>query len=292
MPQGEVVRNEPMKHHTSFRVGGPADVFVQPHGIAELAFVLKVCHRHGVDPMVIGNGTNLLVSDAGISGVVVQIGENMAEVSTSGSTISAQAGVSLAKLAATALRNSLTGLEFASGIPGTLGGAVAMNAGAYGGEMKDVITHVVCLDQQGSKVSLSHSEMLFGYRSSIVATKGYIVAHVEMELKPGEPNQIKALMNDLNSRRREKQPLHLPSAGSVFKRPPGYFAGKLIQDAGLKGFRIGDAQVSELHSGFIVNLGQATATDVLRLIRHVQAEVKRQFGVDLETEVRIVGEWN
>lgn len=291
MEQGEVRLNEPMRSHTSFRVGGPADVFVRPHGIDELRTALRICYRCGVSPLIIGNGTNLLVSDAGIRGVVIQIGDNLADILVSGQTITAQAGVSLAKLAATALGHSLAGLEFASGIPGTLGGAVAMNAGAYGGEMKDIVTEVVCFDLAANQKLLGRDQLEFGYRTSIIQREGYVVAEVTMQLSPGNPEGIKGLMTDLNARRRAKQPLHLPSAGSVFKRPPGYFAGKLIEDAGLKGYRIGDAQVSELHCGFIVNLGEATASDILRLIRHVQSEVKRQFGVHLETEVRIVGDW-
>ncbi|NLV91978.1 MAG: UDP-N-acetylmuramate dehydrogenase [Firmicutes bacterium] len=284
-------RDEPMKAHTSFRVGGPADLFVSPRSISELAFVLQTCQRFAITPTVIGNGTNLLVSDRGIRGVVVEIGDNLSAVSVSGEEITAQAGISLAKLAATALRHQLSGLEFASGIPGTLGGAVAMNAGAYGGEMKDVVTSVDCLDLGGKELGLCSQEMAFGYRQSIVQSKGYIVVQATLRLQRDNYETIKAKMLDLNARRRAKQPLHLPSAGSVFKRPPGHFAGKLIEDAGLKGFRIGDAQVSEMHSGFIVNLGAATATDILAVIRHVQGEVKRQFQVDLETEVRIVGDW-
>lgn len=289
--RGSVRLHEPMREHTSFRIGGPADVFVEPFDIDELGAVLGICHETGHKPTIIGNGTNLLVSDLGIRGVVIHIGSNLSRIRVDGKTITAEAGVSLAKLASEALAHGLTGLEFASGIPGSLGGAVAMNAGAYGGEMKDVVTAVRCFSQAGEPIHLSGDELEFGYRTSAIQTHGYVVAEAVMELQYGNRDEIRAKMNELNARRREKQPLSLPSAGSVFKRPPGHFAGKLIQDAGLRGYRIGGAQVSEKHCGFIVNVGGATANDVLRLIRHIQREVKDQFGVTLEPEVRIIGEW-
>lgn len=289
--RGCVLINEPMRQHTSFRIGGPADIFVEPYDMNELGTVLRICSETGNKPTVVGNGTNLLVSDLGIRGVVIHVSDNLSRIQVDGEEITAEAGISLVKLASEALAHSLTGLEFASGIPGSLGGAVAMNAGAYGGEMKDVVTEARCFSQDGELIHLVGEQLEFGYRTSSIQTHGYIVAEAVMRLQYGDRDAIRAKMNELNALRREKQPLSLPSAGSVFKRPPGYFAGKLIQDAGLRGYRIGGAQVSEKHCGFIVNVGGATASDVLQLIRHVQKEVKAQFGVELETEVRIIGEW-
>ncbi|KXG74643.1 UDP-N-acetylmuramate dehydrogenase [Thermotalea metallivorans] len=283
-------RNESMQEHTSFKIGGPVDIMVLPASVEEIRYALQVCKDYQVPYHVIGNGSNLLVRDKGIRGVVIKIAENFSDVRIEGNRVTAQAGILLSALAKKMMKESLAGFEFASGIPGTLGGAVAMNAGAYGGEMKDVVTGASVLDHDGKVSWLCRDELAFGYRHSIVQQKGLIVLEVEMEFQKGDYEKIKEITADLTQRRTTKQPLHLPSAGSTFKRPPGHFAGKLIEDAGLKGVRIGDAQVSELHSGFVVNVGSATAEDVIHLMKLVQKVVRDQFGVELHPEVRIIGE--
>lgn len=283
-------RNESMQEHTSFKIGGPVDIMVLPASVEEIRYALQVCRDHQVPYYVIGNGSNLLVRDKGIRGVVIKIAENFSDVRIEGNRVVAQAGILLSALAKKIMKESLGGFEFASGIPGTLGGAVAMNAGAYGGEMKDVVTGASVLDHDGKVSWLRRDELAFGYRNSIIQQKGLIVLEVEMEFQKGDYEKIKEITADLTQRRTTKQPLHLPSAGSIFKRPPGHFAGKLIEDAGLKGVRIGDAQVSELHSGFVVNVGSATAADVIHLMKLVQKVVRDQFGVELHPEVRIIGE--
>jgi len=237
-----------------------------------------------------GNGSNLLVRDKGFRGVVIKIAENFSDVRVENTKIKAQAGILLSRLSKIIMKKSLEGFEFASGIPGTLGGAVAMNAGAYGGEMKDVLVGCSVINEKGEVIYLNNDELELGYRRSIIQDKGYVVLEVDMKFKKGDYDKIKSINDDLTQRRTSKQPLHLPSAGSTFKRPVGYYAGKLIQDAGLKGVRIGDAQVSDLHSGFIVNVGNATAEDVINLIRLVQKVVRDRFDVELETEVKIIGE--
>jgi len=290
IPKSQLFLNEPMKKHTSFKIGGPADLLVVPSSGEQIKCTLQICRDAGVPVFTMGNGSNLLVKDKGIRGVVLKICENFSQLWMDGTLIRAQAGVLLSALSRAALDAHLAGLEFASGIPGTLGGAIFMNAGAYGGEMKDVTEWVWAIDMEGHDYRLSKEELKFGYRSSVIQEKGLIVLEAGIRLTPGDYEKSKALIADLTKRRQEKQPLQYPSAGSTFKRPPGYYAGKLIQDAGLKGARIGDAQVSELHSGFIINLGNATAQDVLDLIKLIQERVKEKFGVDMQPEVRIVGE--
>lgn len=283
-------QQEMMKEHTTFRVGGPADVFLQPKDAAEVKDALAILRKYHVPTLVIGNGSNLLVRDKGIRGAVLQIYARMAEITIEGDILTAQGGALLSSVAAKAADASLTGLEFASGIPGTMGGAVVMNAGAYGGEMKDVLLSVDVLTKDLEMQTIPAEELELGYRHSIIPVAGYIVLGAKLRLQKGEEAAIRSRMAELAEQRREKQPLQYPSAGSTFKRPTGYFAGKLIQDAGLKGKTIGGAQVSEKHSGFLINIGDATAQDVLDLIAFCQKEVKAQFGVTLETEVKIVGE--
>ena len=253
--------------------------------------IVEICKEEKLPYFVLGNGSNLLVSDKGYRGVVIQLWKNFSDITVKDCCIQAKAGALLSKVAAEALEAGLTGMEFASGIPGTIGGAAFMNAGAYGGEMKDIIKSVKVLDTQGEVRILPKEELKMGYRTSIVKEKGYTVLSVELELAKGNQEEIRNTMEDLKERRTSKQPLEMPSAGSTFKRPEGYFAGKLIMDSGLRGFSVGGAQVSEKHCGFVVNKGGATAMDVLNLIREVQRRVKEQFGVELETEVRFLGEF-
>ncbi len=282
---------EPMSRHTTFRIGGPADFYLCPHSTKEVQVIVEICKEENLPYFVLGNGSNLLVSDKGYRGVVIQLWKNFSDITVKDCCIQAKAGALLSKVAAEALEAGLTGMEFASGIPGTIGGAAFMNAGAYGGEMKDIIKSVKVLDTQGEVRVLPKEELKMGYRTSIVKEKGYTVLCVELELSKGNREEIRNTMEDLKERRTSKQPLEMPSAGSTFKRPEGYFAGKLIMDSGLRGFSVGGAQVSEKHCGFVVNKGGATAMDVLNLIREVQRRVKEQFGVDLETEVRFLGEF-
>ena len=281
---------EPMKDHTTFRVGGPADLFLMPENAEELKESIEILKKHDVPMMVIGNGSNLLVRDKGIRGAGIQVYNRMAEITVDDEIIEAQGGALLSAVAAKAADASLTGLEFASGIPGSIGGAVVMNAGAYGGEMKDVLVSVDVLTKELEVKTIPAEELELGYRHSIVPEAGYIVLGAKLKLTKGEDAAIRGRMAELAEQRREKQPLQYPSAGSTFKRPEGYFAGKLVQDAGLKGKTIGGAQVSEKHSGFLINIGGATAQDILDLIAFCQKEVKDQFGVTMETEVKIVGE--
>lgn len=286
-----VKQQEPMSRHTTFRIGGPADFYLCPHSTKEVQEIVEICKEEKLPYFVLGNGSNLLVSDKGYRGVVVQLWKNFSDITVKDCCIQAKAGALLSKVAAEALEAGLTGMEFASGIPGTIGGAAFMNAGAYGGEMKNIIKSVKVLDTQGEVLVLPKEELKMGYRTSIVKEKGYTVLSVELELTRGNQEEIRNTMEDLKERRTSKQPLEMPSAGSTFKRPEGYFAGKLIMDSGLRGFSVGGAQVSEKHCGFVVNKGGATAMDVLNLIREVQRKVKEQFGVDLETEVRFLGEF-
>lgn len=286
-----VKQQEPMSKHTTFRIGGPAEFYLCPHSTKEIQKIMEICKREGLPYFILGNGSNLLVSDQGYRGVVIQLWKNFNDITVKDCCITAKAGALLSKIAAEALEAGLTGMEFASGIPGTLGGAVVMNAGAYGGEMKDIIREVKILDETGNVQVLSKEEMKMGYRTSIVKEKGYTVLSAVLELKQGDRKEIRAVMEDLKTKRTSKQPLDMPSAGSTFKRPEGYFAGKLIMDCGLRGFSVGGAQISEKHCGFVVNKGGATATDVITLIREVQRRVKEKFGVDMETEVRFLGEF-
>ena len=285
----QILENEPMSRHTTFRVGGPADVLFLPESEEQLIGALSIAREAGVNCVVIGKGSNLVVRDGGIRGLVIALGEGMAAIVRTGDTLTAGAGASLARVSAYAQASGLAGLEFASGIPGTLGGGCAMNAGAYGGQLSDVLIDArVLLD--GAVRTLTVEEMQMGYRTSLPLRQGGIVISARFGLTPDDPEAIAARMSELNARRRDKQPLNYPSAGSTFKRPEGYFAGALIEQAGLKGKSVGGAQVSEKHAGFIVNTGEATATDILALIDIVQAEVAARFGVRLETEVRILGE--
>ncbi len=289
LSQGTLLVNEPMHKHTSFSIGGPADYFVSVANADELSEVCRLCRSQGVPFYIVGNGSNLLVSDRGVRGVVIHLGKLFSDVERRGDILTVQAGAPMFKVARTALEASLAGFEFAAGIPGSFGGAVAMNAGAYGGEMKDILVDVEVLTPEGERLTLAAEEMDLSYRHSIVFDKDYIVLSARIKLIPGEADRIRARMEELSQARREKQPLEYPSAGSTFKRPTGYFAGKLIQDAGLKGYTVGGARVSEKHSGFVINQGGATAEEVCFLIRQVQKKVRDRFGVDLETEVRFLG---
>lgn len=286
-----ILIDEPMSRHTTFRVGGPADFFVTPKAKEEVRDVVRICKEAGMPYYIIGNGSNLLVSDAGYRGVIVQIYKEMNEVKVEGDLVKAQAGALLSGIAAKALGAELSGFEFASGIPGTIGGACVMNAGAYGGEMKDVLESVTVLTGEGKIIELGRNELELGYRTSVIAKKGYIVLGAVLKLERGDGEKIKTYMDELKEKRVTKQPLEYPSAGSTFKRPEGYFAGKLIQDSGLKGFTVGGAQVSEKHSGFVINKGNATAADVMELIRQVTAKVKEDTGVTMEPEVKQIGEF-
>ena len=289
--EAKVLVNEPMASHTTFRIGGPADYFVMPETVEELAAVLKLCKEEAMPYFILGNGSNLLVGDKGFRGVVIQLYKNFDGIVLEGTKITAKAGAMLIRVAKEAGRVGLTGLEFASGIPGTIGGAMVMNAGAYGGEMKDVVTAVTILTKDGEIKTLSGEEMNFRYRGSVVEDEGYIVLEAVMELKEGNLEEIQVRMDELSVQRKTKQPIEYPSAGSTFKRPEGYFAGKLIQDAGLRGYQVGGAQVSEKHCGFVINAGGATAADVMNLMKDVSDKVNAQFGVTLEPEVKRIGEF-
>lgn len=288
--------DEAMKSHITFRVGGNADYYVTPENEEQIANIISLCKETDIPYYIIGNGSNLLVRDEGYRGVIIEIGkkysgiwvEENTDTGECGNTIIAKAGAKLAQIATLAMQAGLTGMEFAHGIPGTLGGAVVMNAGAYGGEMKDILTSVKVLDSDGNIITLDKDSLELGYRHSIIPEKQYIVLEAEITLSKGDITKIKATMEELANRRREKQPLEYPSAGSTFKRPEGYFAGKLIEDAGLKGYRCGGAMVSEKHSGFVINYDNATADDILRLIKDVQDKVKEKYGVSLEAEVKIL----
>lgn len=285
-----IFMEEPMKKHTTFRVGGPADVLVQPDETA-LEAILALCRQYHVSYSFIGNGSNLLVGDKGIRGVVIEMTDPMGNIEVQGTRITAQAGAMLSKIANTAASNGLGGMEFAAGIPGSVGGAVVMNAGAYGGEMKDIIERVYVLDENGAQLELDRDALDLGYRHSCIPEKKYIVTKVVLELQPQDEAVIRSKMKELNEKRAEKQPLQYPSAGSTFKRPEGYFAGKLIMDAGLRGYQVGGAQVSEKHCGFVINKGDATAADICQLMQDVADKVQAQFGVVLEPEVKMIGEF-
>ena len=289
-----VREREPMSAHTTFRAGGPARYFVTPEGEKELAAVLAACREAEKAYYILGNGSNLLVSDAGYPGVMVLLGSQFTEVirpEGEPGVYELGAGVLLSRAAREAQKDGMTGFEFAAGIPGTVGGAAVMNAGAYGGEMKDILTAVTVLDQEGNEKILSAEELELGYRTSCILKKGYIVTGAKIKLKHGEETAIRAHMEELKKQRVEKQPLEYPSAGSTFKRPEGYFAGKLIMDAGLRGYLVGEAQVSEKHCGFVINRGNATAADVRTLMQNVADIVEEKFGVRLEPEVKMIGEF-
>lgn len=291
-PRSGLRLEEPMSRHTTFRIGGPARWFAVPGSEEELAGLIRLAQEKEIPWKILGNGSNLLVSDQGFSGLVISLEENWNQISrVEDGVLRAGGGALLSRIAAAALKESLTGMEFAAGIPGTLGGAVVMNAGAYGGEMKDILRRVRVMDARGEAWWMDPKELELGYRTSCVARKGYLVLEAELALTPGDSRQIRARMDDLAARRREKQPLEYPSAGSTFKRPEGHFAGQLIDQAGLRGFRVGDAQVSEKHCGFVVNRGQAKAADVMELCRQVRQRVLDQAGVELELEIRCWGDF-
>lgn len=292
LPLAEILYDEPMSKHTTFRVGGAADVFVRIASEEQLKVLIPELVKSEIPYYVIGKGSNLLVGDKGFRGVVIQLDEAFENIKVNNNVVTACAGASMAKIAKTALQNSLTGFEFAAGIPGCVGGGVIMNAGAYGGEMKDVVSKVRVLCKDGNIKEYTNEAMCFGYRFSALKNKPeYIVLEVEIILEPGNEEEILAKMQDLAKRRKDKQPLEYPSAGSTFKRPEGYFAGKLIGDAGLSGYSVGDAEVSEKHNGFVINRGNATAADVRTLIETIQCKVYEQFGVNLEREVIYLGEF-
>ena len=284
----EYILNALMKDYTTFQIGGPCDILVRPYDEGQVAALIQFCAVNGIRWQVIGNGSNLLAPDGGVSGVVIQIGSNFSYIRKSlkeGEIICA-AGASLSAAAAFAQKEGLTGLEFAWGIPGNVGGALFMNAGAYGGEMKDIVVSADYVDRMGNARTIGFSEMQFGYRHSVFSDKDWCITKVKMQLRPGDPAEIRRTMEDLMERRKSKQPLEYPSAGSVFKRPEGNYAGALIEQCGLKGRRVGGAQVSEKHAGFIVNLGDASSRDVARLIREIQNTVEEQTGYRLECELR------
>ena len=281
--------DEKLSEYVNFKVGGPADIFLIPNSKEQVIKSIKICKENNIPFYLIGNGSNILVRDGGFRGVVLSL-KNVKNIYVDGEKIEAECGVMLKEVSDKAIENSLTGFEFACGIPGTIGGAVFMNAGAYDGEISKVIESAEVIDENCNIIRLSREELDFGYRSSLVMKKGYTVLSAVFKLEKGQVKTIKELIEDLTNKRESKQPLEYPSAGSTFKRPTGYFAGKLIQDAGLKGYSIGGAAVSEKHSGFVINKGNATAKDITDLIKHIQDEVKKQFGVDLHPEVRIIGE--
>ena len=282
--------DEPLKLHTSFRIGGPADVMIIPSTEDELINAVRICRKNDLKYFVMGNGSNLLVRDTGIRGVVIKINEGFDAVKVEGEKITVQAGALLTAVSKVALRNSLQGMEFASGIPGTIGGAITMNAGAYGGEMKDIVSSVRVLTTDNRVLELSNQEMDFAYRNSRVKDHDLIVLSVEFELQKGDYEEIDGKIRELTFQRTSKQPLELPSGGSTFKRPEGYFAGKLIDDSGLRGLRHGDAQVSEKHCGFVVNRGDTTYKEVMELVGVIQKTVLDRFGVELEMEIKRVGD--
>ena len=289
VPKEQILVQEPMKKHTTFRIGGPADILVKPENKEQLSEILQVCQKEKIPYYILGNGSNLLVSDLGYRGVIIQLYNQFADITVKGNQITAQSGALLSRIASQALENTLAGFEFAHGIPGTLGGAVVMNAGAYGGELKDVIVSCEVMTPEGKILTLFKDELELGYRTSIIQKKGYIVLEATIALEKGDVTKIQELMKDYAGRRRDKQPLDKPSAGSTFKRPTGHFAGKLIMDSDLRGFRVGDAMVSDKHCGFVVNVGEATAEEILQLIAEVKRIVKEKFDVELEPEIKMLG---
>lgn len=285
LPAGQILRQEPMSRHTTFRTGGPAELFLEINKISEIRELLAFFHESGTKYFVVGKGSNLLVDDAGYDGAILHIAGGLSGIGIAEEKIVAQAGAALGRVASAALEHSLTGLEFAFGIPGSVGGGAVMNAGAYDGDMSKVVSLVTGLTRDGKEVRFTKEELDFGYRSSLLKREKIVVTEVEFRLSGGRRKEISAKMADFTERRRTKQPLEYPSAGSTFKRPEGYFAGKLIMDAGLRGMKIGGAQVSEKHCGFIINQGGATSADIRQLMEEVQRRVREQFGVELEPEV-------
>lgn len=286
-----VMIDEPMSSHTTFRIGGVADLYLTPKTINELSSLVKILREKNIKYYIIGNGSNLLVSDNGIRAVIIEFGKSIGEIGVNGDLITAEAGVLLSRLAKTAMRNGLSGLEFASGIPGSLGGAVYMNAGAYGGEMKDVITEVTYLDKDFVVKTIANNDCDFGYRHSVFTDTDKIILSAKMKLEAKDKDEIKQTMKELTEKRVSKQPVDKASGGSTFKRPTGYYAAAIIEEVGLKGYSVGGASVSEKHSGFVVNNGGATAKDVCAVIEHVQNVVKERYGFDLETEIKFLGEF-
>ncbi|MGO1468876.1 MAG: UDP-N-acetylmuramate dehydrogenase [Tissierella sp.] len=287
---GSVLIDEPMKNHTSFKIGGPVDIMILPRTEDEVKLAMKLCKENKLQFMIMGNGSNLLIKDGGIRGVIIKLNENFNKVEVKDDRIYAQSGALLNAISRIALENSLSGFEFATGIPGALGGAMTMNAGAYGGEMKDVVESVRVLDENGDIKEYSNEEMNFRYRGSRVSDEGLTVLTIVFKLKHGKHEDIKAIIDDLTHKRTSKQPLEYPSGGSTFKRPVGYYAGKLIDDSGLRGLRYGGAEVSKKHCGFVINIEEATCKDVLTLIDIVKKTVKDNFGVELEREIKLLGE--
>ena len=287
-----VLTDEPMKQHTTFKIGGPADYFLVPETGEEVGEIIKICRKTDTPYFILGNGSNLLVGDGGYRGAVIQVYRNMSAVTVEGTTITAQAGALLSAVAAAAKNASLTGFEFAGGIPGTVGGAAVMNAGAYGGEMKDVLVEVTVMDAEGKIFAIPADKLELGYRTSVIKKAGYIVLEAKISLKEGDQEAIRERMKELTIQRTTKQPLEYPSAGSTFKRPEGYFAGKLVMDSGLRGYQVGGARVSEKHCGFVINAGDATAKDVRTLMDNVRDIVYEKYGVTLEPEVKFLGEFD
>ncbi|MDD2430928.1 MAG: UDP-N-acetylmuramate dehydrogenase [Firmicutes bacterium] len=293
---GEVLWQEPMKDHTTFKIGGPSDIMVIPNSIEDLRQVIKLIKEEAAKKfieipfMIIGAGSNLLVSDKGIRGVVIKINKSFSNITVKGTTLISEAGATLTAISRAAQNSGLTGLEFAVGIPGTVGGAMVMNAGAYGGEIKNVLKSAKVMDLKGNIKVLSNSDLHFGYRHSLFMEESLVALEATFSLEAGDKEEIAARMSELTKQRTSKQPINMPCAGSVFKRPPDNFVGPLVEKAGLKGYRIGGAEVSIKHAGFIVNVGGATCKDVVDLIKHIQDTIKEKFGVSLEPEVRVVGE--
>ncbi len=287
---GKVIFNEPMKNHTSFKIGGPADVIIIPNNEKQVLEAVTLLRDNNIDFFIMGNGTNILVKDGGLRSVVIKINEGLNRVHIQNNKVYCEAGALLTAVSKEVARQILTGMEFANGIPGTIGGAITMNAGAYGGEMKDIITSVKIIDKDNNIKEYSNSEMNFRYRNSRVTDEQLIVLSVELELKLGVADEIDETMKDLTFKRTSKQPLEWPSGGSTFKRPEGYYAGKLIEDSGLRGVRHGGAQISEKHCGFVINAEDATCKNVLELIQMVQKTVRDNYNVELETEIKLIGE--
>lgn len=285
LPEENIKKGAPLAPLTTFRIGGPAAYLLEPENEAQLSRIMKYLREKALPFFVLGNGSNTLVSDAGFDGIVVHLGSKMNAIRVEGRKLIAQSGAQMPQIANAAAAHGLSGLEFAAGIPGSVGGGVVMNAGAYDGEMKLVVSGVRVVKENGEIADLSGEEMDFSYRHSILQGKGWIVSEVTFLLQEGQESEIRAKMQDFGQRRRQKQPLEFPSAGSTFKRPEGYFAGKLIEDAGLRGFQVGGARVSDKHCGFVINAGGATAADVQSLIRQVQEKVMQEFGVALEPEI-------
>lgn len=281
--------SEVLKDYTSFKLGGPCTALILPTKKEEVYTTVKLCKEYNIPFFILGNGSNLIVKDGGFKGVIIKL-TSMKNIQVEGNKITAESGATLGMVSSVALKNNLKGMEFASGIPGTVGGSISMNAGAYGGEMKDIVESAKVLTESGDIINLSRDELEFSYRTSTVQRHQYIVLEATFSLESGNGEEIKNLMNNLNGRRKDKQPLNYPSAGSTFKRPEGYFAGKLIEDAGLKGLSVGGAMVSEKHAGFIINYNNATANDVITLIKKVQEKINEKYGIVLEREVKIIGE--